>query len=81
MIEKADPDLIAKTILYCLKNNIASAMDFNAIVRQQQRCTAPTEHKVISLNPLTGTHLEKATMEPQKSAIEDYQSIITKSIH
>jgi hypothetical protein len=35
--------------------------------------------KVRPLNPLSGTHLQHATMEPEKSAIEDYQAIIEKS--
>lgn len=78
-IEKTEMDLITKTILYCLENSIASAMDFNAIVMQQQRAAGSHEQKVIPLNPLSGTHLNKAMIEPQKSVIEDYQNIIKKS--
>lgn len=77
-IEKTDAELLTKTILYCLENNIASAVDFNAIVKQQQR-SASTQEKIIPLNPLSGTHLNKAIIQPQKSSIEDYQNIVKKS--
>lgn len=77
-IEKTDPVVITKTIAYCLLNNIASAVDFNAIITQQQRSSTVMD-KVRPLNPLSGTHLQHATMEPEKSAIEDYQAIIEKS--
>jgi transposase len=77
-IEKTPVELLTKTILYCLENNIASAVDFNAILMQQQRSVS-TQEKVIPLNPLSGTHLNKAMIQPQKSSIEDYQNIVTKS--
>lgn len=77
-IEKTDPVIITKTIAYCLHNNIASAVDFNAIITQQQRSTTVVG-KVRPLNPLSGTHMQHAMIEPEKSAIEDYQAIIKKS--
>jgi transposase len=77
-IEKTDAELLTKTILYCLENSITSAVDFNAIVKQQQR-SGSMQEKVIPLNPLSGTHLNKAIIQPQKSSIEDYQNIVKKS--
>lgn len=49
------------------------------IIKQHQRSVSTGEHKVIPLNPLSGSHLQNAIIEPQRSAIEDYQSIIKKS--
>jgi len=77
-LEKTHAELITKTILYCLENNIASAVDFRAILMQQQRSVS-TREKVIPLNPLSGAHLANAMIQPEKSSIEDYQNIVKKS--
>ena len=77
-VEKTESVLVTQAIAYCLANNIASAVDFTAIIREQQRASQPVEHKVISLNPLSGTHLSKAMMEPNKSDILDYQKLLKK---
>jgi len=76
VIEKSPAPLIEKTIKYCLDNNITSAMDFKAIIVQQQQRSVVQE-KIIPLNPLSGTRPQ--INEPQKSSIQDYQDLIKKS--
>lgn len=78
-IEENDSDLISKTIQYCLANKIASAVDFQAIIKQHHRTTTNHDQKVIPLNPLSGIHLQHAMTEPQRSSITDYQEIIKKT--
>lgn len=77
-VEKTQQALVTRAIAYCLANSIASAVDFTAIIREQQRASQPVEHKIISLNPLSGTHLNKVMMEPNKSDIQEYQKLLKK---
>ena len=78
-IENTDRDLVTRTIQYCFENNITSASDFNAIIKQHQLTTENNDQKMRALNPLSGTHLNNAVLEPRKSSIADYQEIIQKS--
>jgi transposase len=78
-IEANPNDLITQTIEYCRSYKIASAVDFEAIIKQHHRTTTNSDQKVIPLNPLSGNHLTSAMMEPQKSSIADYQNIIKKT--
>jgi hypothetical protein len=75
-LETTDRNLIDKTIRYCLENHITSAVDFKAILTQQQPQPVPQE-KIIVLNPLSGTRPQ--ITEPEKSSIQDYESLIKKS--
>lgn len=77
-IEANESTLITQTLQYCLANKIASASDFDAIIKQHHRTTTQHDQKVIPLNPLSGSHLQQAMIEPQKSSITDYQEIIKK---
>jgi hypothetical protein len=78
-IENTDRDLVTRTIQYCFENNITSASDFSAIIKQHQLTTENNDQKMRALNPLSGTHLNNAVLEPRKSSIADYQEIIQKS--
>lgn len=78
-IQANDANLITQTIQYCHINKIASAVDFDAIIKQHHRTSTNSDEKVIPLNPLSGQHLRSAILEPQKSSIEDYQNIIKKT--
>lgn len=78
-IEANPNDLITQTIEYCRSYKIASAVDFEAIIKQHHRTTINNDQKVIPLNPLSGNHLTSAMMEPQKSSIADYQNIVKKT--
>lgn len=79
IIQANDANLITETIQYCCINRIASAVDFGAIIKQHHRTSTNNDQKVIPLNPLSGNHLRSAIIEPEKSSIEDYQNIITKT--
>ena len=78
-IEANPSELITQTIQYCRSYKIASAVDFEAIIKQHHRTTTNSDQKVIPLNPLSGKHLTSALIEPQKSSIADYQNIIKKT--
>ncbi len=75
-IETTDAALIEKTIRYCLDNNITRAVDFKAILLQQQ-LPPVKQKKIIPLNPLSGIPREP-TLEPDRSSIQDYEDIIKK---
>lgn len=80
-IQAADSSVVNQALDYCLLNSITSAADFKAIVAHYQQQLPNTEvsgAKVIPLNPLSGTVPEGALRQPDKSSIEDYQSIIKK---
>jgi transposase len=78
-IQTNDTNLITQTIQYCHLNKIASAVDFEAIIKQHHRTNTNNDQKVIPLNPLSGNHLRSAIIEPEKSSIEDYQNVVKKT--
>lgn len=81
-LEATGPSVVSKALDYCLLNKITSAADFKAIVahyQQQEPSIEGSGAKVIQLNPLSGTVPEGALRQPDKSSIEDYQSILKKS--
>lgn len=73
-IAMAETKDINSTLDYCFINKINSATDFKSILRCQRQ--QPKEPKIVQLNPLNGKVPEIARIQPQKSAIEDYQSIL-----
>jgi hypothetical protein len=78
-IEGVDPALIGKALDYCWQHQIVSAADFKAILARYQGQEAETHAetaKVVQLNPLSGKLPQQALMQPDKSAIEDYQDIL-----
>lgn len=80
-IESADPVLVEKALQYCMTNNITSAADFKSIITHYQQEEQPSEGsggKVVLLNPLKGTPSAEANIQPDKSSIEDYQSLLKK---
>jgi transposase len=77
-IAKTEPERLAKAVDYCLANSITRATDFRAILSLEEK--QKTENKVAYLNPLNGYPTPAAALlEPEKSNIEDYQSIVEKS--
>lgn len=68
-----DPDLIDKTLGYCLSNQIYSATDFKSILVSQE--PRKTEAKIVPLNPLSGSIPEGANLQPDTSSINDYESL------
>lgn len=75
-IGATDPTLIERTVRYCLDNHITRAVDFKAILLQQQ-LPPVKQKKVIPLNPLSGIPWA-STQEPEKSSVQDYEDIIKK---
>lgn len=81
VIESADLELVDKTLQYCITNKITSAADFKSIIIHYQQETQQTEEpggKVVQLNPLKGAVSPSAIKQPNKSSIEDYQSLLKK---
>ena len=74
-----DPELISKSLDYCLTNRITSATDFKAILTLLAPQPENLNEKVIRLNPLNGSSAENALLQPDKSNIADYQAILKKS--
>lgn len=78
-VQAIDSELTARVLQYCLDNRITSAMDFKAIAAHcmhQQEDRETTKGKIVPLNPLSGKFPGAAYRKPDKSSIDDYQSII-----
>lgn len=73
-----EPELISKSLDYCLANNILRATDFKAILTLMAPQAESLEEKVVRLNPLNGSLAENALLQPNKSDINDYQDILNK---
>lgn len=78
VIESAELDLVDKTLQYCIANKITSATDFKSIITHYKQDVEEPGGKVVQLNPLKGAVPPGAIKEPNKSSIEDYQSIFKK---
>ncbi|MEY2917587.1 MAG: hypothetical protein RIS73_1301 [Bacteroidota bacterium] len=78
--EQSDPAIVSKALDYCTDKNITSAVDFKSIVTQYgQQAMNKDYPKIVPINPLGGKLPEGALLEPEKSKIEDYQSIFKTS--
>jgi transposase len=76
VIESTDRLIVNKALDYCIENKIASGIDFKAIVMQFKQARKEKENiKIIQLNPLGGTRPDSAMAQPDKSQIEDYETI------
>jgi hypothetical protein len=78
VVEQTAPLLISKALEYCINNKITSAVDFKSIIKgyeQGQPAQNVSKTKIIPINPLGGALPEEALVQPQKSRIEDYQTI------
>jgi transposase len=75
---QTEPGPLNEALDYCFSNRISSASDFRSILSAQQP-TQENETKIVQLNPLSGQVPDSANVQPNKSSIEDYQSILKKS--
>jgi hypothetical protein len=76
VIDATDRAIVNKALDYCMENKIASGPDFKAIVMQFKQAQPEKENiKIIQLNPLGGTRPDSAMVQPDKSQIEDYETI------
>jgi hypothetical protein len=72
---QTEPDPLNKALDYCFSNRISSASDFRSILSAQQQ-TQDKGTKIVRLNPLNGQIPDNANIQPNKSSIDDYQSIL-----
>jgi transposase len=77
VIDATDHILVTEALDYCMANKISSGVDFKAIVAQLKQNQIETQTaKIIQLNPLGGGPLPTGAMvQPEKSQLEDYQTI------
>ena len=76
VIDSTERSIVNKALDYCIENKIASGVDFKTIVMQFIQAQPEKENiKIIHLNPLGGTLPNGAMVQPDKSQIEDYQTI------
>ena len=76
VIDATDRAIVNKALDYCMENKIASGVDFKAIVMQFKQAQSEKENiKIIQLNPLGGIRPDSAMVQPDKSQIEDYETI------
>jgi hypothetical protein len=77
VIESTDRTIINKALDYCIENKIASGSDFKSIVMQYNKPAQLEKEaiKIIQLNPLGGIRPDSAMVQPDKSKIEDYETI------
>lgn len=81
-IQSTETILVQKAMDYCVENKITSAIDFKAIIAhylQTERQNEAEGARIVSLNPLNGKLIEDAFKEPEKSSINDYQSIFNNN--
>ena len=72
------PEPLNEALDYCFSNSITSASDFRSILSAHQQ-TQHQKTKIVRLNPLNGQIPDSANIQPDKSSIDDYQSILNKS--
>lgn len=70
-----DPEMITQTVEYCTEQQIYSATDFKNILNLPQNHSSD-KMEVSKVNPLSGQTLDNAHIQPDKSDINDYQSIL-----
>ena len=81
-IQSTETVLLQKAMDFCVENKITSAIDFKAIIAhylQTERQNEAEGARIVSLNPLNGKLIEDAFKEPEKSSINDYQSIFNNN--
>lgn len=74
-----DRSAITRALGYCIENKITSATDLKSIVmqyKQQEPSLDSTATKIIRLNPLGGALPDGAMIQPQRSQIDDYKTIL-----
>ena len=70
-----DPEMITRAVEYCTDHQIYSATDFKNILDLPQDQSSD-DMEVSKVNPLSGQTHDNAHIQPDKSDIDDYQSIL-----
>lgn len=76
--EKTEKEVVTRALAYCCLNQITSASDFKAVVRQYSHDKAQELPKIIPINPLNRHLPAQALIQPATSAIEDYDKLLQK---
>ena len=70
-----DPEVVTQTVEYCAEHQIYSATDFKNILDLSPDQSSDVMD-VSKVNPLSGQTQNNAHLQPDKSDIDDYQSIL-----
>ena len=80
VIEESGKGVIIQALTYCCLHKIASASDFKAVVAQYSRdgqtASSRIPESILQMNPLSGQLPAAALIQPQRSAIADYENIL-----
>ncbi len=74
-IQKANPEHITKALAYCIKNNIYSASDFEAVINKYQQ-NGGNQKVIVPEQPINSLNRKLHEIVPQKSDIENYDAIM-----
>jgi hypothetical protein len=79
-VEKAVPEIVSKSLNYCLENNINSANDFAAVVQKYQRESDSSDMDIpVQRHVASNISRKIAEVIPNTSNIIDYEQIIMKN--
>jgi hypothetical protein len=81
IVKKTEKEILNRALAYCIANQIASAIDFKAVVCQYSYDKAQEQPKVIHLNPLNRQIPSIAHTQPATSAMEDYEKLLQPNIN
>ena len=74
-IQKAKPEHITKALAYCIKNNVYSASDFEAVMNKYQH-NGGNQNAIVPEQPVNSFNRKLHEIVPQKSDIENYDAIM-----
>ena len=74
-IQKANPEHITKALAYCIKNNVYSASDFEAVINKHQQ-DGGNQKVIVPEQPVNSLNRKLHEIVPQKSDIENYDAIM-----
>jgi len=75
-IKEKESQHVSRALDYCFEHNICRATDFKSILNLPKQQEAP-QAKVVRLNPLSGEAPQSARIQPNKSDIQDYQTLLS----
>ena len=73
----ADPEIASRALDYCIRHQIVSATDFKAVVDTFRHEPVIQLARVIQLNPLSGDTYQRASIDPDKSDLSDYDLLFS----
>lgn len=76
VIKEKESQHVNRALDYCFEHKICRATDFKSILNLPKQQEAP-QAKVVRLNPLSGEAPQSARIQPNKSDIQDYQTLLS----